>query len=330
MSEPLAFGLVGAGGIAQAYAAALRKTGVARLVAVADTRPEAAASLAESVGGRAFASHAEMVRVAKPAAVIVCTPPNTHADLTCELLEQGLHVLCEKPFAIDPAGARRMAETARRRGVLLTMGSKFRYVDDVIRAKSIVASGILGEIILFENAFTARVDMTRRWNSDPAISGGGVLVDNGSHSVDLVRYFLGPIEEVQAVEGRRVQRLAVEDTVRVFIRTKGGVMSTIDLSWSLNKELENYLEIYGSNGTIKVGWKQSKYRQSSSSEWSVFGSGYDKVEAFKRQVENFARAIGGSEPLLIQAEDAVASVETVAAAYESMRRNAWTPVGARA
>jgi len=199
-------------------------------------------------------------------------------------------------------------------------------VDDVIRAKSIVMSGILGEIILFENAFTARVDMSSRWNSDPAISGGGVLIDNGSHAVDLMRYFLGPLAHVQVVEGKRVQALPVEDTVRIFVHSVSGVMGSIDLSWSLNKELDSYLNIYGSHGTIAIGWKESKYRQSSSSDWIVFGKGYDKVQAFRSQINNFARAILGKEMLLITAEDALASVEAIEAAYNSLRRVHWTAV----
>jgi predicted dehydrogenase len=181
--------------------------------------------------------------------------------------------------------------------------------------------------VLFENAFTARVDMSRRWNADPRIAGGGVLIDNGTHSVDIVRYFLGPIEAVEAVEGKRIQGLQVEDTVRLFVRTHSGVLGSIDLSWSLNKELESYIDIYGSNGIVRVGWKESKYRPTSSPGWIVFGKGYDKVEAFQRQVENFCRAIRGEEKLLITAADALASVQVIEAAYESLRHDDWVGVG---
>jgi predicted dehydrogenase len=323
----LRFGMVGAGGIAQSYAQAFEQCDSARIVAVADLRADAARALAERLGAQSADSYQAMAKKTRLDAVIVCTPPVTHGDICQYFLEHGIHVLCEKPFTIDVKSARRLVETATRTGVKLTMGSKFRYVDDVIRAKSIVTSGILGEIILFENAFTARIDMSTRWNSDPKISGGGVLIDNGSHSVDLMRYFLGPLADVQVVEGKRVQGLAVEDTVRIFVHSASGVMGSIDLSWSINKELDSYLNIYGSHGTISVGWKSSKYRQSSSNDWVVFGKGYDKIQAFRSQIDNFARAILGKEMLLITAEDALASVEAIEAAYDSLGRVPWTTVG---
>jgi predicted dehydrogenase len=329
-SGPLRLGLVGAGAIAQTYAQALASCGSARLAAVADVRDEAARAMAESAGARAFASHQAMLAAGGLDAAVVCTPPSTHAEIALDLVHAGLHVLCEKPFTLSSAEARGMVDAAERAGVRLTMASKFRYVEDVIRAKSIVTSGILGEIVLFENAFTTRVDMAGRWHADPVQSGGGVLIDNGTHAFDLMRYFLGPLAEVQCVEGKRVQGLPVEDTVRIFARSTAGVMGSIDLSWSIDKNLDSYLNIYGSHGTVSVGWHASRYKQSSGRDWVVFGGGYDKLQAFRRQLENFAAAVRGREPLLVGPADAIASVEVVEAAYASLRENHWRQVAAGA
>lgn len=326
MSQKMRLGLIGAGGIAQTYVQALAQSVTAELVGVADVRAGAAEALAERAGCQAFGSHEELVRKMECEGAIVCTPPVTHPEICCELLDRGVHVLCEKPLAVGPDEARKMVAAAERSDAQLTMASKFRYARDVVEAKSIVTSGLIGEVVLFENAFTSRVEMKSRWNSDPTISGGGVLVDNGTHSVDILRYFLGPLVEIQVVEGRRIQDIPVEDTVRVFVRSAAGVMGSIDLSWSLNKELPNYISVYGSTGTLHVGWKESKFRRASDTEWSVFGSGYDKVQAFGSQINNFVRSIQGAEAPLITLADALASVEVIDAAYDAMWRAAWVAV----
>jgi predicted dehydrogenase len=327
-SQPkMRIGLIGAGAIAQTWCQALAKSETAQPVGVADVRPEAAQALAERLACSAFPSYESLAAETGCEAVIVCTPPTTHPEICCPLLERGVHVLCEKPLAVGPDEARTMVAAAERSGAMLTMASKFRYAADVVEAKSIVASGVIGDVILFENAFTSRVDMTHRWNSDPLVSGGGVLIDNGTHSVDIMRYFLGPIAEIQVVEGKRIQDIPVEDTVRVFIRSAAGVMGTIDLSWSLNKELANYLSVYGSGGTLHVGWKESKFRRSSDGDWTVFGHGYDKVQAFSSQLDNFVRAARGHEPSRITLQDALASVEVIDAAYDAMWRDSWARVG---
>jgi predicted dehydrogenase len=325
------FAIIGSGAISQAYAQAFQSIALrndldATVVGVADVRKEAAESLAEVLNCPSFDNHMDLSDACEPDAVVICTPPISHPEICLHFIERGVHVLCEKPFAISVDDAVKVADAAHSKGVKLTMASKFRYVNDVIRARQIVESGILGQIILFENAFAAHVDMSSRWNADPTISGGGVLIDNGTHSFDIARYFLGPLAEVQVMEGIRSQSLPVEDTVRIFVRSATGVIGNIDLSWSLNKELNRYISIYGSRGTVLVGWKESKYRQTGSSDWVTFGTGYDKVAAFRNQIVNFARAIHGEETLLINSEDAVASVEVVEAAYESLRQNHWTEV----
>ncbi|MBA3443218.1 MAG: Gfo/Idh/MocA family oxidoreductase, partial [Pyrinomonadaceae bacterium] len=276
---------------------------------------------------RGYAAYETMIDETELDAVVVCTPPVTHEEISLHFLKKKIHVLCEKPLAVSVHSARRMLDQAQQEDVLLTMASKFRHVVDVTSAKSFITSGILGEIILFENAFTSRVDMSMRWNSQPEISGGGVLIDNGTHSVDLMRYFLGPLADVQVVEGKRSQGLKVEETVQVSVKSVAGVMGSIDLSWSINKELDSYINVYGSHGTICVGWQESKYRQSSSRDWVMFGKGYDKVQAFSSQLDNFSRAINGDESLRVTAADALASVEVIEAAYTSLHQNRWTPVG---
>ena len=195
------FVIVGAGGISRSYAQAFVQGLPYQLVGVADIRIESAREVAAMVDAPAYDNVDQMVDDLKPTAAIVCTPPSTHPEVCIRLMEQGVHVLCEKPLAISTEEAIRMAETAERCHVVFSMGSKFRFVADVQKTREIIDSGILGDIILYENTFAGFCDMSKRWNSQPAISGGGVLIDNGTHSVDILRFLLGNITELQVVEG---------------------------------------------------------------------------------------------------------------------------------
>lgn len=326
MPAPLRLGLVGTGAIARTHIDALRDVPFARLTAVADLDPKAAAAAAGSAGCVAFGSHRALAESGICDAVIVCTPPSSHETIAIELMGHGLHVLCEKPLSPTAVAARRMRAAAEANGVLMTMASKFRYVEDVARARGLITAGVLGDVLLIENAFTSRVDMAARWNADPAVSGGGVLMDNGTHSVDIARFLLGPIQAVLAVETRRVQPLQVEDTAFMFLRAAGGVTAHVDLSWSLGKGGEDFLSIHGTQGVARIGWRRSHYRRHVDAEWTPLGTGYDKVTAFRRQAENFCNAVNGIEPLLVTPDDAVASVDVIDAAYRSLRLGRWTEV----
>ncbi|HMT07814.1 MAG TPA: Gfo/Idh/MocA family oxidoreductase [Pyrinomonadaceae bacterium] len=321
----LKFGLVGAGGIAQAYAQAFNESECCDLIAVADVRRDAADALAEIVGGKAYNDYKKLADLELDA-LIVATPPVTHPEIACFFMERGVPVLCEKPLTTNVADAEKMIATAEKAGVLFTMASKFRYCDDVVKAKGIIASGVLGDVLQFENAFTAKVDMSKRWNSQQEISGGGVLIDNGTHSVDIIRYFLGGIDSVLVVDAGGTQGLSVDENVKMFAKTKNGVTASVDLTWGINKELPYFISVYGTNGTLHIGWRESKYKLNSSPDWTVFGGGYDKVASFKGKIENFAHALRGKEELFIKPADALASVQVIEAAYKSMNQNLWQPV----
>ena len=322
----LKFALIGTGGIAQTYAQAFQQSNCCQLVAVADVREDSAKAFAEPFNAKAFSDYKTLAENSEIDAVIVSTPPNTHPEIAMYFMNRGIHVLCEKPLCLSVAEARAMIETAEKTGVTFTMATKFRYCEDVVKAKAILASGVLGEVVQFENAFTAKVDMSKRWNSDFAISGGGVLMDNGTHSVDIIRYFLGAISDVLALETSGTQGLSVDENVKLLAKTANGIAASVDLTWGINKELPNFISVYGTNGTLHIGWQASKYKLNSSPDWTIFGAGYDKVQAFKSKLENFRNAIVEGEELLTKPSDALASVEVIEAAYKSLNQNLWQKV----
>ena len=322
----LKFALIGTGGIAQTYAQAFQTSNCCKLVAVADINQDSAKAFAEPLGAKSFSDYKTLAENTEFDAVIVSTPPNLHPEIAMYFMNRKIHVLCEKPLCLSVAEAREMIETAEKTGVKFTMASKFRYVEDVVKAKALVASGVLGKVLQFENAFTAKVDMAKRWNSKKEIAGGGVLIDNGTHSVDIIRYFLGAIEEVLAVEAGKTNGLPVDENVKLLAKTADGIAASVDLTWGINKELPNFISVYGTNGTLHIGWRESKYKLNSSPDWTVFGNGYDKVQAFRAKIENFRNAILETEELLIKPEDALASVEVIEAAYKSLNQNLWQKI----
>jgi predicted dehydrogenase len=318
--------LIGAGAIAQSYVTAFEGSSSARLVAVVDVDPVAAQRTAERAAVPSFRTHGEMFASIACDAVIVCTPPVYHMEVAIDALRAGAHVLCEKPLTIGAFAARRMFAQASSAGRILTMASKFRFVADVLAAKELVERGAIGEVVRIENTFMGPVDMTQRWNSRVALSGGGVLIDNGTHSVDIMRFLLGPLVSACAVDVSADSRYnGCDDSVHLFVRSAAGIIGSIELSWTLATNDPSFLRIHGTAGTIDVGWRGSAYRLGGAAP-VPFGAGYDKHEAFAAQVENFAGAIAGRNAPAIDRADAVASVEVIDAAYNSLWKNGWTAV----
>jgi predicted dehydrogenase len=319
---PIRLAIVGFGGIAAAYHQALQRVERLRLVAVVE--PDA--HRATPAGVPRHATVAELLRDGgRFDAALVLSPPATHEAACTSLLAHGIHVLCEKPLAPTVAAAERMLAAARAHGRLLMMGSKFRYTPDVAEARRLLEAGVCGDVVMYENVFCSHVDMTKRWNSDPAVSGGGVLIDNGCHSVDVARFLLGPIARVQAQFGRRAQPIAVEDTARILFTSRSGALGSIDLSWSVHKETDSYVRVHGTRGALEIGWKGSRWKPAGG-EWRRFGDGYDKVAAFAGQLQDFVAAIAdGARPVIGDA-DAMASVVVVDCAYRSAEASRWIDV----
>src|SRR5262249_33100116 len=142
-------------------------------------------------------------------------------------------------------------------------------------------------------------------------------------AVDIARYLLGPIARVQAQFGKPVQPLEVEDTARLLFESRSGAMGSVDLSWSLHKEVPSYVRVYGAKGTLEIGWKVSRHKLDGRRAWPPSGQGYDKGGASAAQLANFAAAVAGRQPPVITDVDALASVQVIEAAYRSAHQHKW-------
>jgi predicted dehydrogenase len=313
------FVLIGCGRVGYAYATVINSHPEMTLAAVVDVNPESAHAFGNSFRCSAYTSLDDYFAANNPSDCgVVCAPSSEHSSITSALLQRQINVLCEQPFALDCASAERMVDVSRTYGVSLMMGSRFRFVPDIIHARGLIQAGILGQVLEFEADFRDPVDMRNRWNIRNDISGGGVLIDSGCSAVDLARYFFGPISGVRAEEGCRVQSEDVEDTVRLAIRTASNVLGTVHLSWTLKNPGDDYLRIYGTQGNLCIGWRKSMYRPHGTMDWINFGEGYNTQKALTLQTGHFVNVIVGEEIPEISADDELESVRTIQTAYQSL------------
>ena len=325
-SDKICLALIGCGGIAQTHLEAIAKVPGVSLAAVYDPNSIAA----QAAAGRYQCSSAQNIEEIwsdrSIRAVLICAPPKFHFDLMKKAIESDKHVLCEKPFTTNVKEAEEIKRLSAAKGKLVMMASKFRFVQDVIEARKFVQSGVIGDVILSEVIFCSVVDMSSRWNSDSQVAGGGVLIDNGSHAVDVIRYLVGPIKSVYAQAGKRTQPLKVEDTARLHFETDDHIVGMVDLSWSLYKHTPNFVNIFGTLGTIEVGWQQSQIWDAKNKSSKVFGAGYKKLDAFTNQMEHFADCVNGKAAPILGIDDAIESVRVIDAAYTSIREKKWLEV----
>jgi predicted dehydrogenase len=323
---PVRMGIIGAGNIGKAYAVAIESSSTVRLSAVCDVDGVQAKSVVDETEAVAFESHEALAESGTCDAVIIATPPITHAGVAIDCLNSGLDVLCEKPFTLTIESAYDMFNVAAREDRLLAMASKFRYVPDIAQARDLIRAGAVGEPTVVDVTFASPVDMSNRWNSVPAVSGGGVLIDNGTHAVDIVRYLVGPISRVSAMRGRLVGEDEVEDTAIILAETERQAIINIQVSWSMAAHNESYVVVRGTGGTLRIGWAESMLRRSDGSDWTTFGSGYSKMEALRSNVEDFAACTLGYDPMRISTSDIMASILVVDGAYRAIRSRQWIDI----
>ena len=288
-------GIIGTGGIARyLHVPSLLKHPAARIVAVCDVHREAAEAVAKELGlGGVYVDFVDMLDHAPLDAVVISTPNDQHAPASLAAIERGLHVLCEKPLALDAASAQALVGAAAAAGVVTAVNFSYRPNPAVRYIRDIVDSGDLGQIyqVSFQylQGYLADPDVPLRpgsvWRVQRRTAGLGVLGDLGSHLIDLARFWFGEIASVQSLqrtfihdrptaEGGRVEADGDDVTV-ALLDFKAGMVATFQTSWSaVPWGNHQRVEIYGSNGAIVYE------NENQHSIRAVFGSTMAKYRTF--------------------------------------------------
>ena len=231
----------------------LASLGPARLVACADLDPARAAELARRAPG-AVADAVDRVIARKDVqVVIVATTNESLAPIAIAALEAGKHVLVEKPAGRTPADLDRISAAATRAGRLVRVGFNHRYHPALQQARELVDADALGPLMFIRGRYGhgGRVGYDQEWRADPARSGGGELLDQGVHLIDLSRWFLGDFAHIDGIAATFFWQMPVDDNGFLLLRTAGGQTAFLHVSCTEWKNLFS-LEIYGRTGKLAI------------------------------------------------------------------------------
>jgi len=260
MTVSIGVAIVGAGLIGLKRAGALSEFKKCRLVVSADINTDSVEKLSGCFGGDVETDWQSVVNRPDVDVVIVSVYNKYLAPITIAALENKKHVLCEKPLGCNAAESRRMMETARNNGVLLKTGFNHRYHPAIAKGRQIVEEGSIGELLTMRCAYGhgGRPGYEKEWRADRDLSGGGELLDQGVHVVDLFRWFAGDFDRVFGCISRRFWPVQVEDNAFAIFRQNSGLTASMHTSWTQWKNLFLF-EVYGSDGYLVVNGLGGSY-----------------------------------------------------------------------
>ncbi len=318
-------GIVGCGLIGLKRARSL--TG-SRLVAVADTNLSRAQQLAAQFPGcEAGADWQHLVSRGDVDAVIVATTNNALAPATLAAIQQGKHVLVEKPAARNAAELRPVVSAARQAGVTVKVGFNHRFHPGFRKAREIYDNGGLGQLLYIRARYGhgGRLGYDREWRADPALAGGGELLDQGVHLIDLSRWFAGDFVEVHGRIDTFFWDMPVEDNGFLLLRTAGDQVAWLHASCTEWKNLFCF-EIFGKHGKLQIDGlggsygveRLSHYRmlpQMGPPETTIWEYPGDD-QSWRLEFAHFAECIARKRRPQGDLEDALAALEVVQHLYD--------------
>ncbi|MCY3765099.1 MAG: Gfo/Idh/MocA family oxidoreductase [Gemmatimonadetes bacterium] len=331
----IGFAMIGCGVVADYHIGAVQESDGAELVGVYSRSETRARTTGEAHGVPWFTDHEAILRRPEVDVVCICTPSGVRIPIVTDAAEAGKHLIVEKPLDVSIRNMDRIIRAAGDAGVKLMGVFQLRYGQAVNRVRNAVQAGALGRMVLAD----AYIKWFRPqdyydaddWRGNWAMEGGGALMTQGSHTVDLLQWIMGPVKRVYARMGTLIHDIEVEDTVVATLEYENGALGVIEASSAAYPGLPARMEFSGDRGTIVVEADQI-------SKWDVEGEGVEETaadttdvaraasdsktfgtEGHKAQVTEMVRILNeGGEPA-IDGPESKRAIEIILAIYESAR-----------
>ncbi len=349
--EQVGSALIGCGKVGETHALALKALPQSHFVAVCDVDRARAEVFAARFGVQGYTDAGEMLAREDVQMVSICTPHPTHAKYAMSAAQAGIHALVEKPFASNLRDCDRALAAARAAGTKLGVVSQRRFYPATQRVWRAIQEGRIGKPILamltvlgWRDEGYYRMDPWRgKWDTE----GGGVMVNQTPHQLDILQWLMGPLEELYGYwDNFNHPYIEVEDTAVATLRFRSGAVATIVVSNSQNPGLYGRVHVYGSNGAsigvqtdsgnIFISGVTTNPEPPINDLWTIRGEEHllarwqeeDRALASRvnimtyfheRQIEDFLQAIIEGRELAVTGEEGRVSVEILTAVYRSQR-----------
>src|SRR5436190_10178872 len=346
MAEKLRFGIVGCGVIGPVHAEAITSLPDAQLVSVVDINPQQAQKLANQYGATHYTQLQHMLDSESVDVVIICTPSGLHGELACQVMRSGRHVIVEKPMEITREALDEMLRVQQTTGVKLAVISQHRFDPASQQVHELVEEKAFGRLVL-GNAIvpwwrSQEYYDSGDWRGTWELDGGGVLMNQTIHSIDLLQWLMGPVKSVVGYTDTLVHRMETEDVAVAVLRFANGALGTISATTGAYPGASTRIEIYGDKGSALIEDDHLSYlhlARDDSEEVGPYGAGAAKraqraetadksaaqdpaalaIRSHISQIADMMRAIRADSTPLLDGYGAKHPVEIILAIYESAR-----------
>lgn len=346
MTEKIRFGLVGCGVIGPMHAEAITSLPDAELSAVADLVIERAQRLAAKYGARAYPDMDEMLAREQLDVVTICTPSGMHGEHACRAMCAGCHVIVEKPMEIRLEAIDEMLRVQQEHSVKLAVISQHRFDPAAQQVRALIDEGAFGRLVLGHaqipwwrsQAYYDSGDWRGTWRLD----GGGVLMNQSIHWIDLLQWMMGPVKSIAAYTDTLAHRMETEDVAVAVLRFANGALGTITATTGAYPGLATRLEIFGDKGSAVIegdelgylhlardereavgaygsGAKTSRTEPRASESSAASNPGALAIRSHALQIADMIRAIRENGTPLVDGHAGRRPVEIILGIYEAAR-----------